>query len=153
MSGFLLCTNVVSELRKGARTNPGVAEWYAQRDSSELFLSVITVAELRRGIALLRGKDLQQALHLATWETRLRQEFGQAQHLLLIGDEEAVTWGELMAIRTLPVLDGLLAATAKVQNLTLVTRNERDFAGLPITILNPFRDVPQPADQSSGKSA
>ena len=108
---------------------------------------------MRRGIALLRNKNPQHALPLEQWETRLRQEFGQAQHLLPIGEEEAVTWGELMAIRTLPVLDGLLAATAKVQNLTLVTRNERDFAGLPITILNPFRDVPQPADQSSGKSA
>ena len=138
MRGYLLDTNVVSELRKGDRTNPGVAAWYQERDKRELYLSVITLAELRRGIALIGHRDPRQAESLDRWSRTLQRGFSRAGHLLTLRPAEALAWGELMAIRPLPILDAFLAATAKTHNLTLVTRNEADFAGLPVTVMNPF---------------
>jgi toxin FitB len=138
VKGFLLDTNVVSELRKGDRGNPGVAAWYRRRDKRELFLSIITLAELRRGIALIRRRDAQQAATLDRWCETLQREFRRVGHLLSLRPAEAAAWGELMALRPLPILDAFLAATAKTHQLTLVTRNEDDFAGLPVTLENPF---------------
>jgi predicted nucleic acid-binding protein len=138
VKGYLLDTNVVSELRKGDRGNPGLAEWYRQRDREELFLSVITLAEIRRCIALLRRRDPLQAAILDRWCETLQREFGRVGHLLSLDSPEAVVWGELMSLRTLPILDAFLAATARTHQLTLVTRNEADFAGLPVDLENPF---------------
>lgn len=138
MNGYLLDTNVVSELRKGDRGNPGLADWYRQRDRRELFLSVITLAEIRRGIALLRRRDPLQAAILERWCETMQHEFGRVGHLLSIGPAEATVWGELMSLRPLPILDALLAATARTHQLTLVTRNEADFSGLPVDLENPF---------------
>jgi toxin FitB len=139
MTGYLLDTNVVSELRKGDRANQGLAEWYRRRDKRELFLSVITLAEIRRGIALLRRRDPFQAAILERWSETLQREFGRAGHLLSLDPPEAAVWGELMSLRPLPILDAFLAATARTHKLTLVTRNEADFAGLPVDLENPFR--------------
>ena len=141
MRGYLLDTNVVSELRKGERANPSVAAWYQARDKRELYLSVVTLAELRRGIALLRLRDPQQADALDRWCRALQHGFARAGHLLTLRAAEAAIWGELMAIRPLPILDAFLAATAKTHTLTLVTRNEADFAALPVTVENPFNDL------------
>jgi predicted nucleic acid-binding protein len=138
VKGFLLDTNVVSELRKGERGNRGVAEWYRQRDKRELFLSVVTLAELRRGIALIRRRDPLQATALDRWCETLQREFRRVGHLLSLRPAEAAAWGELMALRPLPILDAFLAATAQTHQLTLVTRNEDDFVGLPVTLENPF---------------
>lgn len=138
MRGYLLDTNVVSELRKGDRANSGLAAWYHERDKRELYLSVITLAELRRGIALIGKRDPQQAESLDRWCRTLQRGFNRAGHLLTLRPAEATAWGELMAIRPLPILDAFLAATAQTHKLTLVTRNEADFAGLPVTIENPF---------------
>jgi predicted nucleic acid-binding protein len=138
VKGFLLDTNVVSELRKGDRGNPGVSEWYRKRDKRELFLSVITLAELRRGVALIRRRDPLQAANLDRWCETLQSEFRRVGHLLSLRPAEAATWGDLMALRPLPILDAFLAATAKTHQLTLVTRNEDDFAGLPVALENPF---------------
>jgi predicted nucleic acid-binding protein len=138
VKGYLLDTNVVSELRKGDRGNLGLAEWYRQRDKRELFLSVITLAEIRRGIALLRRRDPLQAAILDRWCETLQREFSRAGHLLPLDPPEAAAWGELMSLRTLPILDAFLAATARTHQLTLVTRNEADFAGLPVDLENPF---------------
>ena len=138
MKGYLLDTNVVSELRKGDRGNRGLAEWYRRRDKTELFLSVITLAEIRRGIALLRRRDPLQAAILDRWCETLQREFGRAGHLLSLDPAEAAAWGELMSLRPLPILDAFLAATARTHQLTLVTRNEADFAGLPVDLENPF---------------
>jgi len=136
--GYLLDTNVVSELRKGDRANSGLAAWYRERDKRALYLSVITLAELRRGIALIAKRDPPQADSLARWCRTLQRGFSRAGHLLSLRPAEALAWGELMAIRPLPILDAFLAATAQTHKLTLVTRNEADFAGLQVTVENPF---------------
>jgi predicted nucleic acid-binding protein len=138
MRGYLLDTNIVSELRKGDRANPGVVEWYAARDRRELYLSIVTLAEVRRGIALIRGRDPRQADSLDRWCLAFQRGFSRVGHLLTLRIAEAAAWGELMAIRPLPILDAFLAATAQTHHLTLVTRNEADFAGLPLTVENPF---------------
>ena len=138
MIGFLLDTNIVSELRKGARANAGLAAWFNARNRRELFVSAVTLAELRRGVALIDRRDPAQAEHLRLWCDRVQRDFGRTGRLLSIRAAEAAAWGELMALRPLPVLDGFLAATAKVHDLTLVTRNERDFTSLPIRVENPF---------------
>lgn len=138
MSGFLLDTNVVSELRKGVRTIAGLAAWFAERNRRELFLSAVTLAELRRGIALIARRDPAQAEHLSGWCDRVQRDFGRTGRLLPIRAAEAAAWGELMALRPLPILDGFLAATAKVHELVLVTRNASDFDGLPVEVKNPF---------------
>lgn len=138
MTGFLLDTNVSSELRKVERANAGLAAWYAARDRRELFLSAVSLAEIRRGIALLAKRDPDQAAILRRWVERVQRDFGRTGRLLPIRAAEAEAWGELQAIRPLPILDGFLAATAKVHDLVLVTRNVSDFAGLPISTLNPF---------------
>lgn len=138
MKGYLLDTNVVSELRKGDRGDRRLAEWYDRRDKRELFLSVITLAEIRRGIALLRRRDPLQAAVLNRWCEILQREFGRAGHLLSVDPAEAADWGELQALRSLPILDAFLAATARTHNLILVTRDVEDFAGLPVDLENPF---------------
>jgi predicted nucleic acid-binding protein len=138
VTGYLLDTNVPSELRKVERANPGLATWYAARHRRELFLSAISLAEIRRGIALLTKRDAEQAEILRRWVGRVQRDFGRTGRLLPIRAAEAEAWGDLQAIRPLPILDGFLAATAKVHDLVLVTRNEADFAGLPVTVLNPF---------------
>lgn len=140
MRGYLLDTNIVSELRKKDRADHRVVEWYAARARRELFLSVVTIAELCRGVALLRARDSQQAEMLERWCKGLQSGFSQVGHLLNVRTAEATAWGELMAIRPLPAMDAFLAATAQTHKLTLVTRNEADFVGLPITVENPFRD-------------
>ncbi len=138
MNGYLLDTNVVSELRKGPRADARVVAWFERRDRRELFLSTITLAELRRGIALIAKRDSAQADHLRVWCDRLQRDFGRTGRLLPIRAAEAAAWGELMALRPLPILDGFLAATAQVHSLTLATRNEVDFAGLAVPVENPF---------------
>ena len=138
MSGYLLDTNVVSELRKGARMDACVARWAELRQKRELFVSSITLAELRRGIALLKRKDPQQSAVLEKWCDQVQRDFGRTGRLLPIRASEAAVWGDLMALRPLPVLDAFLAATAQVHGLTLATRNVADFAGLPVQVVNPF---------------
>src|SRR4051812_46946832 len=112
--------------------------WYDQRNRRELFLSSVSLAEMRRGIALTARHDPEQADLLRRWADRVQRDFGRLGRLLSIRAAEAAIWGEFQAIRPLPILDAFLAATAKNHNLILVTRNESDFAGLPITTLNPF---------------
>lgn len=132
----LLDTNVVSDLRRGPRTNRGVAAWFEARQADELCLSVVTLGEIRQGIERLRPRDAAQAEALDAWLLGLSQFY--EERLLYVDGEVAEEWGRLHARRTLPVIDGLLAATARVHSLTLVTRNVRDFAGLQVRVVNPF---------------
>lgn len=138
MTGYLLDTNIVSELRKGRRMHPQVARWIDVRHRRELYLSVITLAELRRGIALAAVRDPAKGEALERWYREIAHNFARSRHLLSIGPLECELWGELQGIRTLPVLDTFLAATAKAQSLILATRNTRDFEGLPVEVENPF---------------
>jgi hypothetical protein len=135
MSGFLLDTNVVSELRRRKR-NQGVVEWLEATDDTLLHLSVITLGEIRRGTRKLHLHDPTQAAHLETWLDGLRKSF--AARTLPIDEPVALRWGELGIHQPISVADGLIAATALHHNLTLVTRNVSDFEPNQIPVLNPF---------------
>lgn len=139
MSGFLLDTNVISELI-GQRPNPHVAQWVEATDEALLHLSVLTLGEIRKGIASLPPAKRRTALE-AWLGTELRNRF--AGRILPIDAEVADRWGYLAAQARskkilLPVIDGLLAATALQHNLTIVTRNTKDVAGIGVAVFNPW---------------
>ncbi|MFT5469017.1 MAG: putative nucleic acid-binding protein [Verrucomicrobiales bacterium] len=138
MNGYLLDTNVLSELRKGGRADERVRKCVAGLPSDQLYLSVIVLAEIRKGIAGIRSRDPQQAIHLETWRARLESEYDFLGRLLTVDAEVARAWGDLQGVRPVSIMDGFLAATALVRDLTIVTRNESDFSGLGVGILNPF---------------
>jgi len=136
---FLLDTNVLSEVTKPA-PNRNVLHWFASIDEDRLFLSVVSLAEIRRGIALLpEGKRRKS---LATWlEHDLLQRF--ERRILPVNVATALAWGDLMGVakragRAVSSLDGLLAATAQQSGTTLVTRNVKDFSPWRIALVNPF---------------
>lgn len=134
--GFLIDTNVISELQKGERANAGVRRWYERLDQSELFLSVLVVGEIRQGIERLRRRDPIQAARL---EQRLAAiEFCMGDHILAVTHAVAERWGRINVPNPLPVIDGLLAATALEHGLILATRNVRDVERSGIHLLNPF---------------
>ena len=136
MRGFLLDTNVISELRKGARANAGLREWFDSVESNQLFVIVLVIGEVRRGIEQIRRRDPRSAQHLEAWLMHLREEF--ADRILGVSEEIAELWGELGLDAPLPPIDGLIAATALYHGLTLVTRNEKDVSRAPVAIINPF---------------
>jgi toxin FitB len=133
---FLLDTNVVSEIRKGARAAAPVMRWLQQVDDDALFLSVLVVGEIRQGIERLRTRDASAAEQLDRWLRRLGE--GYAGRILGIDEPVAQLWGRLNVPDPLPAIDGLLASTALVHDLTLVTRNTRDVARTGVRLLNPF---------------
>lgn len=133
---FLLDTNVISELRKGARCNPGVASWFEEASSEDLYLSVLTLGELRKGIESLRRRDAPTARALEAW--LLEVESAYSERILPVDRAVADQWGRFNVPDPLPVLDGLLAATAKVHGLVLVTRNLKDVERTGVDCLNPF---------------
>jgi toxin FitB len=130
---FLVDTNVLSEARR--RSPPAVA-WLRAVDPAALFLSVITIGEIAKGVAIRQRTDPVVAIALGQWLDGLRQNY--ADRILPIDDAVAIAWGQLMARRTFPVPDGLIAATARVHNLRLVTRNIDDFAGCGVDVVNPW---------------
>jgi predicted nucleic acid-binding protein len=132
---FLLDTNVVSETRRKA-PDPKVVAWVSQADPSDLFISAMTLGEIAKGVALRAKQSPAQAAGLEQWLAATRTEY--ANRIIAIDADIAEAWGRLDAKRSLPVVDGLLAATALVRGLTLVTRNVRDVAGADITLLNPW---------------
>lgn len=136
MNGFLLDTNVVSELRKKERCAPKVSAWAATVSRNQDFLSVLVVGELVRGATLKRRTDPQMADALARWIARLTHLY--AERILPVTLEIAQEWGRLGALRPIPPEDGLLAATALVHRLTLVTRNVKNVNGLGVSLLNPW---------------
>ncbi|HEX7670245.1 MAG TPA: type II toxin-antitoxin system VapC family toxin [Polyangiaceae bacterium] len=133
---FLLDTNVVSEMRKGKRMQASVAKWLASLDGEELFLSVLVVGELRQGIEQLRLRDPASATRLDRWLRALTDEY--ADRILPVDLAVAEKWGELNVPKTLPAVDGMLAATVIVHDMTLVTRNVRDMARSGAKLVNPF---------------
>ena len=134
---FLLDTNILSELRKGVRCDPNVLNWAAQESIQAHYISVLSLGEIRKGIELLRKKSPETCTPLENWLQKLH--FDYANCTIAITAEISRRWGELSALRPLPVIDFLLAATALEHGLTLVTRNPKDFDGLGISIVNPFQ--------------
>jgi toxin FitB len=134
---FLLDTNVISEIRKLERTDPNVAKWVAQTPVKEIGTSVLVLAEIRRGIELKRRRDAEQAAALDRWFAQMRTRLGD--RVLPIDEPIAEAWALLSVPDPLPLIDGLLAATAKVHRLTLVTRNTTEVARTGVAILDPFK--------------
>ncbi len=152
MPGFLIDTNVLSEIRKGEqRALTEVWHWWLAMRDQKLFLSVMTLGEIRKGIDRLASRDAPQTLVLERWLEEVKSAF--SGQLIEITPAVAEWWGSLQAIRSLPEVDALLAASALQHDLTLVTRNEADFTGLGIRVLNPFRnDRSSPASTSPGNT-
>lgn len=134
---FLLDTNVVSDLRRPRRARAGLAAWFDAQPPEALFLSVVTIGEIRQGIEQLQRRDARQAQILNGWLLDMTRLY--SDRVLPIDADVADEWGRLRAIRSLPVIDAFLAATARVHGLTIVTRNEPDFAGVGVTTVNPSR--------------
>jgi hypothetical protein len=133
----LIDTNIISEVRKGARCDKHVAAWYASIADDDLFLSTLVLGEIRNWVELARPRDPDKATVLERWLRQVETAFGG--RVLGINNAIADRWGRMSAVRPLPVVDGLLAATAVTHGLTLVTRNDRDIAGVGAVVLNPFR--------------
>jgi predicted nucleic acid-binding protein len=136
-NGYLIDTNVISELRR-REPEPRVLAWFEQRPAAQLYLSVLTLGEIRRGVERLAAGERQEALR--TWlEAELPAFF--SGRLLPVDAAVAQRWGRLMAEmgRPLPAIDSLLAATALEHNLVLATRNLKDVADLPVAVANPWQ--------------
>jgi toxin FitB len=136
VSGYLLDTNVASEARKRQRANPNVLRWLETVADNDLFLSVLVLGEIRKGVEQARTNDPAKARALERWLKGLDQTY--ADRVLPITAAVADQWGCLSAIRPLSTVDGLLAATALVHELTLVTRNVQHVAHTGVKVLDPF---------------
>jgi predicted nucleic acid-binding protein len=135
---YLVDTNVISELRKGQRCDSGVASWFAEVPSGEVYLSALTVGEIRKGIENIRRRDQPRAEALEAWLHELLE--AHSDRILPVDAVIAEQWGRFNVPDPLPVLDSLLAATASVHSLTLVTRNLKDVERTGVDCLNPFRN-------------
>ncbi|HEX5000114.1 MAG TPA: type II toxin-antitoxin system VapC family toxin [Terriglobia bacterium] len=133
---WLLDTNVLSELRKGRRADARVLAWAATTLKDRHFISVLALGEIRKGIELLRTKSPSQCPAFERWLAQLQADY--AEEILPVSEEIAERWGRLMAIRTLPAVDGIIAATAAVHGLTIATRNVADFKLPGIRVVDPF---------------
>jgi toxin FitB len=133
---YLIDTNVISELRKGRRADPAVVAWFEGLADEEVFLSVLTLGEIRRGIESIRRRDAKAAAALDSWLGRVSATHGE--RVLSLDRAIAEEWGRMNAPDPLPVVDGLLAATARVNGLTLATRNAADIARAGVEWIDPF---------------
>ena len=134
---YLLDTNIISELRKGERCDLNVQSWFESVEQSQLFTSVLVIGEIRRGIENIRRRDPQSAYHLECWLENVQNNFHE--RIIPIDERIAETCGYFNAIRPLPVIDGLLAATAKTYDFILVTRNTKDIQNIDVQLINPFK--------------
>jgi toxin FitB len=134
---FLLDTNVICELRRGAKCHPNVRAWAAANLDVGHFISVVTLGEIRNGIELKRLNDPERASKIEADLLSLKTEFSDA--ILDFGQAAADKWGELNSPQTLPTADSMIAAIAIVHGLTVVTRNEDDFKRCRVSVVNPFQ--------------
>lgn len=130
---YLVDTNIVSEARRGGRE---AVAWLRSVRPDAVYLSALTLGEIMRGIALKRKSDPRTAARLAEWLERLRQD--HRNRILPVTDRIALEWGSIAAARPRGDIDGLIAATAIVHDLTLVTRNVGDFADTSVALINPW---------------
>jgi toxin FitB len=139
MMAFLLDTNVISEIRKSS-PNPNVRAWYQQQATAEAYVSTLALGEIRLGIERLRPRDVRQADVLERWLGGLLTAY--RDRILPVTTEIAQAWGRLNASkRPVPIIDGLMVATAMVHRLTFVTRNVAEVARTGVPVLNPFGDT------------
>src|SRR5712691_7108117 len=136
---YLIDTNIISEVRKGEQCNPNVAAWYGSIDDADIYLSVLVLGEIRKGIERARPNDPARARALERWLSTVRASF--ADRVLPVDQLVADEWGRMSAKRPVPSVDALLAATAKVHRMTLATRNLSDVADLGAAVLNPFEPM------------
>jgi len=139
---YLIDTNIISEVRKGEACDRHVAAWYAAVEEDALFLSVVTLGEFRRGVARLRPRDPRHAEALDRWLAEIRRAFGT--RILPVDQAVADVWGQMSVQRAVPMIDGLLAATARVHDLTLANGNLQDVEGLGAQVVNPLERPPGP---------
>ncbi len=133
---YLIDTNIISEVRRGERCDRHVAAWFASINDDDIYLSVLVLGEIRKGIERARRTDAAQARALEKWLSTIKESYGE--RILPIDQMVADEWGSMSAIRPLPSVDVLLAATAKIHGMTLATRNVADVAGLGADVMNPF---------------
>ena len=133
---FLMDTSIISEVRKGARCDSRVAGWYAGVEDAGLYLSVLVTGEIQKGFESARPRDPRKAEVLESWLQEVERAL--AERILPLDARVADLWGRMSALRPIPVIDGLLAATTKVHDMTLVTRNASNVEGLGANVLNPF---------------
>jgi hypothetical protein len=133
---YLLDTNILSETRR-KQSDQRVIEFLSATDASALYISVLTLGELRKGVAIKKRTDPDTAKRLGHWVDGLEYSF--ADRILGIDAATATVWGELSAQRPRPVIDTLLAATAIAHDLVLVTRNTADVQDTKVNLLNPWK--------------
>jgi predicted nucleic acid-binding protein len=134
---YLVDTNVISEARKGKKANPGVQRFFQAIDAEDLYLSVQTIGEIRRGLENIRHRgDLPQARKLEAWLDLVVTIY--ADRILSFDEECAQVWGRLMSPRHEHPIDKQIAAIALIHDLTVVTRNVDDFRGTGTKTSNPF---------------
>lgn len=133
---YLLDTVSLSQAIK-RRPDARYAAWFARQDAASLFVSVLTLGEVHKGIVRQLSGDPHHARELQTWLSKARADF--AGRILDVTESAALRWGEIVATRpTLPMIDTLIAATALVHRLSVVTRNVRDFERTGVAVVNPF---------------
>jgi toxin FitB len=140
---YLVDTNVISEARKGAKANPGVVDFFQRvvAANEPVYLAAVSVGELRRGVEIIRRRgDIAQAKLLEAWLTIVLEQFGE--NILAFDADTAQVWGRLRVPNPDHELDKQIAATALVNDLTVVTRNAADFEGTGVRLKNPFRSRP-----------
>jgi predicted nucleic acid-binding protein len=136
---YLVDTDVISDVRKRTRANPGVRRFFqeAATQGVPLFLSAITIGELRQGVEAVRHRgDLAQAARLSRWLSTITSDYAEA--ILPFDEEIAQIWGKLRVPRAENPLDKQIAATALMYDLTVVTRNVRHYEPTAVAVLNPF---------------
>lgn len=133
---FLIDTNIISEVRKGARCDRHVAAWYASVADHDLYLSVLILGEIHKAVETARPSDPDKAEALALWLDQVHRAF--EGRILPVDYGVATEWGRISALRDLPAIAGLLAATAKVNGMTLVTSHDEEVKGLGVRVVNPF---------------
>lgn len=132
---YLLDTNVLAEVSR-LRGDAGVKRWISSVPTEDLYLSVLTLGEVRRGIVLLSRRDQRQADVYGAWLITVLRDY--ADRVLPVDAEAAEEWGRMNVPDPVSIIDGLMAATAKVRNMTFVTRNTSDVTRTGVRLLNPF---------------
>ncbi|WP_329251212.1 type II toxin-antitoxin system VapC family toxin [Actinoallomurus sp. NBC_01490] len=132
---YLLDTNIISELRK-PRCDANVRQWYTSIEGAGEYISSLAVGELTRGIHQLARRDAPQAARLSDWLNVIKEEY--ASRIIPVDTAAAIVWGRWSASDPVPVADGLMAATAYVNDWTFVTRNVKDVERTGVRTLNPF---------------